>query len=722
MNPDQTHPQNPNDQRHAKQLSLASSALPEIPGYQPLRLLGQGAYGRVWLAVDLNTRRPVAIKQFLHGNRQDLEALGREIQLLAKMSAGRNIVQVLKVGWDQSPPFYVMEYMENGSLEDWLQQDREISVKEVVRLIREIAEGLSFAHGKGILHCDLKPANVLLDHSKQARLADFGQARLAGDQSSSLGTLFYMSPDQADLQSTPDATWDVYSLGAVAYRLLVGQPPYRSEQSVESLKSAKTVPEQLCAYRRLILESRRPRLHHQRRGVDKQLSQIVDRCLSANASDRFQNAEQVLGALDSRDQSRTRRPLYLVGLVGPVLLLLLMLMFSSRSRNVAVEQSEQSVVQRAMESNRFAAQYAARTLEAELVNLFRVVEDESQREELRSHMLVCREAVSRDLSLQSNQADRASEIEKLRQLEERLQLERYLQRRIDVLAVRRGPAASLVNSLFVNEGSGVNWGIVFADPEEGKSANSPVGLNFAYRSYFTGERTDGMLDEPSERYQPTRATSLSASFRSTSTGAWKIAISAPIWPPEQADSDGDQAESSLPPLGVLVLTVNLGDFRLLAQASGQGVEPSRFAALFEGRQGNQRGTLLQHPYISQADRAKMKSMRIPQIPQPVIDQLVAGDLASYTDPASELVGGQVYAGRWIASIAQVELPSVGQITVDPGRKKSDLWILVQERYSSVSSPLQSLAGQLRKETLLQLATLLMVVLLLWYFVLRLSRG
>jgi hypothetical protein len=118
----------------------------------------------------------------------------------------------------------------------------------------------------------------------------------------------------------------------------------------------------------------------------------------------------------------------------------------------------------------------------------------------------------------------------------------------------------------------------------------------------------------------------------------------------------------------------------------------------------------------------MKSMRIPQIPQPVIDQLVAGDLASYTDPASELVGGQVYAGRWIASIAQVELPSVGQITVDPGRKKSDLWILVQERYSSVSSPLQSLAGQLRKETLLQLATLLMVVLLLWYFVLRLSRG
>lgn len=720
MNSDQTHPQNSQDQRQAKQLSLLSSTLPEIPEYQLLRLLGQGAYGRVWLAIDLNTRRSVAIKQFLLGNRQNLEALGREIDLLAKMSAGRNIVQVLKVGWDQSPPFYVMEYMENGSLEEWLQKDQEIPVKSVVRLIREIAEGLSFAHGKGILHCDLKPANVLLDHSGQARLADFGQARLAGDQTSSLGTLFYMSPDQADLQSTPSATWDVYSLGAIAYRMLAGEPPYRSEESVESLKFAKSVPEQLSAYRRMILEAGRPRLHYRRRGVDKRLAQIVDRCLSHNPNDRYQNAEQVLSALESRELSRTRRPLYLLGLVGPVLLLLLTLLFSARSRNLAIEQSERSVVQRAMESNRFAAQYAARTLEAEIINLFRLVEDECQREQLQSLMLECNLAVNRDLTSQGQRRSDPKELEKLRKLDQRMQLERYLQKRLDSLTSQRGRAASLLNTLFVNEAGGVNWGIVFVDPAERETATSPVGLNFGYRSYFTGQPTDGSPDEPTGRYQPTRRTCLSASFRSTSTGAWKIAISSPVWPKKVTDFENQDDQRSGSPLGVLVVTVNLGDFRLLAQPSAQENRLSRFAALFDGRGGNQRGTLLQHPYLSKADRTKMKSMRIPQIPRPVIDELTLGDLSNYRDPAAELEGGEPYQGRWIASIAQVEIPATGEPGVEDGREKSDLWILVQERHSSVSAPLQSLGSQLRTETLLQFVTLLMVVFLLWYFVFRFS--
>ena len=89
-------------------------------------------------------------------------------------------------------------------------------------MFREIAVGLMHAHGKGIIHCDLKPANVLLDQDGHPRLADFGQSRLSHEQGAALGTLFYMAPEQADLRAVPNAQWDVYALGAIFYHMLTG--------------------------------------------------------------------------------------------------------------------------------------------------------------------------------------------------------------------------------------------------------------------------------------------------------------------------------------------------------------------------------------------------------------------------------------------------------------------------------------------------------------------
>src|SRR5687767_3619564 len=101
-----------------------------------------------------------------------------------------------------------MEYLERGSLAELLREGA-LPVGEAVALFRDVAQGLVHAHGKGILHCDLKPANVLLDQDWKPRLADFGQSRLSHEQSPALGTLFYMAPEQADLSALPDAAWDV---------------------------------------------------------------------------------------------------------------------------------------------------------------------------------------------------------------------------------------------------------------------------------------------------------------------------------------------------------------------------------------------------------------------------------------------------------------------------------------------------------------------------------
>ena len=125
-------------------------------------------------------------------------------------------------------------------------------------MFRKICIGLNRCHAKGVLHCDIKPANILLGDDNEPRLADFGQSRLSNEQTPALGTLFYMAPEQADLNSTPDASWDVYAVGAIMFRMLTGQPPYRDEQIVEQLDTAGSLQKRLEHYREAIASSPPP--------------------------------------------------------------------------------------------------------------------------------------------------------------------------------------------------------------------------------------------------------------------------------------------------------------------------------------------------------------------------------------------------------------------------------------------------------------------------------
>ncbi|MEL7338532.1 MAG: serine/threonine-protein kinase, partial [Planctomycetota bacterium] len=331
----------------------------DVPGYRLESFLGSGAFGQVWVGRDLNTGRPVAVKFFLHRGGVNWSLLSHEVKNLVQLSADRHIVQVLEVGWDSDPPFYVMELVTGGSLEDELTNRGALPVSEAVALFRKICVGLNHSHSKGVLHCDLKPANILLGEDHEPRLADFGQSRMTHDQTPALGTLFYMAPEQADLGSTPSSYWDVYAVGAIMYRMLTGGPPYRDDSIIEQLDTAGSLPKRLQRYRESIQQANPPSRHVQLPGVDRELSRIVSRCLAADPEDRFTNVQEILDRLDRRAEMRAKRPLILLGVLGPILLLVATGIFASRTIKQASKSLTDGLRQEAFESNRRAATSAA---------------------------------------------------------------------------------------------------------------------------------------------------------------------------------------------------------------------------------------------------------------------------------------------------------------------------------------------------------------------------
>ncbi len=424
----------------AEELSLRATVPPaQVPGYKLDRLLGQGAFGQVWVGNNLNTGRTVAVKFYLHRAGVNWSLLTREVKNLVSMAGNRLIVQVLEVGWDAEPPYYVMEYLENGSLDDLIRKRGALPIAQAVALFTDIARGLNHSHGKGVLHCDLKPANVLLDPELQPRLADFGQSRLSNEQTPSLGTLFYMAPEQADLNAVPDARWDVYALGAILYCMLVGSPPYRTPDTVTTLDTAGSLPERLKRYRDTIHKSPFPRLHHRVQGMDRMLIGILDRCLAKKPEDRFANVQQVLESIERRQIARLNLPMMMLGIVGPVLLLLVMGLFFWRGVAVAERESANELKEMVLQNNLFAARLGARTLEKEIETLFRLIEEEAKQSQLEKMFAETINAAGSDLLeslIEEGVTDSARQ--PLLELQKREELEKYLITRFNRIQANSG--------------------------------------------------------------------------------------------------------------------------------------------------------------------------------------------------------------------------------------------------------------------------------------------
>ena len=716
MKPDRTQRQSDAEQHRSQQLSMQPQDGPaDLPGYELLRRLGSGAYGEVWVGIDSNTNRQVAVKFFNHQSGVDWQLLDKEVEKLVSLATARHVVQLLEVGWNHEPPYYVMEYLEQGSLDNYIESHSSLAVEDCLQVFEDVATGMGHAHVKGILHCDLKPANILLDEEGHARLADFGQSRLSTDQSPALGTLFYMAPEQADLNANPDVRWDIYGLGAILYTLLEGQPPYRNEQRLHEIDNAGNLEQRLATYQDALRSAEDP-LADMRRSIDPALQSILSQCLAVDPDQRFASVADLLEALEQRRLARARRPLNILGLFGPLLLLAIMVLFSGIWYRQAVADAEQAVRERVYESNSWVSRHVALSVEEELRNYYQIIEFESSRPELQHHL---RTVLQSELleSIQSNRQPFNQITAKQRAFFEqdiRVAFDDYLKQRIGVYSgrVESDESNPKLASLFVIGANGDMLSIAYDEPVRTQS----VGRNYSFRTYFHGQGQDLNRDTKPQSVAPIQNTHLSAAFQSTTTKRWKIAISTPVY--------ADDEQTNL--LGIVALTLNLGDFSYLRS---EEIE-NQFAVFIDGRtttrndQVQLQGTILQHPIMDELDNPTQEPFRMDGSQ---LQRLLQGEKQLYIDPVGQSTDDPLYKkydGKWIAVIESVRLP--GQASTDSGapiesevnRKQSELLILIQESYEDATSPIRELGSNLILEGIVTVVVLIIVVGTLWFFVLR----
>ncbi len=275
--------------------------------YEVERLLGEGGMATVYLARDRRHGRPVALKVL----RDELaatvgtERFLHEVQVAASLQHP-HILPLYDSGEAQGVLFYVMPWIDGESLRERLLREERLSMLDAVRIAREAAEGLAYAHRQGVVHRDVKPENVLLQDG-HTLIADFGIARAIGAAPTGkltrpgvvMGTPEYMSPEQAAGEAQLDGRTDVYSLGCVLYEMLAGLPPFQGRSATTLL--ARHSLEQV------------PSLTIVRTTIPPELEDTVLRALAKIAADRYTMAElaealrQLEAELPSRHPTTTSR-------------------------------------------------------------------------------------------------------------------------------------------------------------------------------------------------------------------------------------------------------------------------------------------------------------------------------------------------------------------------------------------------------------------------------
>jgi serine/threonine-protein kinase len=260
------------------------------PRYRSPKRIALGGMGEVYRATDSVLGRAVAVKLLAERYSRDDAVRGRftrEALAAARLSGEPNIVTVFDVGEHAERPFIVMEYLSGGSLEERIQKDGAQEVGQSLEWLEQAAAALDAAHRHGVVHRDVKPANLMLDRNGTIHVADFGIASAAGTDSLTmtgtvLGTAGYLSPEQAQGERATPAS-DRYALAVVAFELLSGRRPFVSESITAEAAAHVNAPV--------------PSIAEISKGLPEELDAVFRQALAKDPAERFETASEFVAAL-----------------------------------------------------------------------------------------------------------------------------------------------------------------------------------------------------------------------------------------------------------------------------------------------------------------------------------------------------------------------------------------------------------------------------------------
>jgi serine/threonine protein kinase len=267
---------------------------PEIPGYKIKKKLGQGGMADVYLGVQENLSRMVAIKVLnlqTARNPRLAKRFVKEARTLSRL-IHPNIVTIYDVGQQDHYYYIVMEYLQD-SLKEKIKRDRKLSPQEALAITMQVGDALFFAHDKGVVHRDIKPDNILFRKDGVPVVLDFGIAKVMDSKTKltktgmSIGTPQYMSPEQCNAESL-DGRSDIYSLGVVLYEMLTGKAPYDAVDTLgiamKHLKDPVPVLPSGLKYYQSIIDRMMAKQKKKRPHSRKELNEIIKNLMNLTAA------------------------------------------------------------------------------------------------------------------------------------------------------------------------------------------------------------------------------------------------------------------------------------------------------------------------------------------------------------------------------------------------------------------------------------------------------